>query len=522
LTAEYDIAVVGSGFAGSLIAMIARKLGHSVVLLEKGRHPRFAIGESSTPLSNLLLETISERYDLPLLKPLSKWGAWQRTYPNIACGVKRGFSFFHHELGSPFRAFDADRQLHVAASPNDLIADTHWYRAEFDQLLVQQARSVGVDYFENVDIRGAGSVDGVWHLETTQAAHERTFHVRFLIDATGPRGFLHKFLGLSETPLPDFPLTSALYNHFSGVGELATSRSLHAMETPYPVDASAVHHVFDGGWIWVLRFNNGITSAGVAATHQAAERLCLERKENAWNELLDSLPLVKNQFANAQVERPFTFARQLSFRSSAIAGSNWALLPSAAGFVDPILSTGFPLTLLGISRLGAILDQHWGSPQMETSLQEYAQQTDDELRATARLIGALYRNMDDFPTFRSLSLLYFAAASYSEVARRLNKPELASSFLLQDHPVFGPESRRLLTLAQGPMNATEKSLLTDDVYTLIRDFDVAGLGKRPANHSYPVEAADLFAAAPKLGSSAGEIEALLQRTGFYSAAHQQS
>jgi FADH2 O2-dependent halogenase len=522
LTAEYDIAVVGSGFAGSLMTMIARRLGHSVVLLEKDKHPRFAIGESSTPLSNLLLETISERYDLPLLKPLCKWGPWQRTYPDIACGLKRGFSFFHHELDSPLPTLDADRQLHVAASPNNVIADTHWYRAEFDQLLMQQAQSVGVDYFDEVDIRGAGSVDGVWHLETTQAAQERTFHVRFLIDATGPRGFLHKVLGLSEAQLPDFPLTSGLYSHFSGVGELAASHSLRAMEPPYPVDASAVHHVFDGGWIWVLRFNNGITSAGVAATHKAAERLSLERKENAWKELLDSLPLVKNQFANSQVERPFTFVRQLAFRSSTIAGSNWALLPSAAGFVDPLLSTGFPLTLLGISRLGAILDQNWGSPKMETSLQKYAQQTDDELLATARLIGALYRNMDDFPTFHCLSLLYFAAASYSEVARRLNRPELASSFLLQDHPVFGPESRRLLTLARVPMSAREKSRLTDDVYKLISDFDVAGLGKRPANHSYPVDAADLFAAAAKLGSNPREIETLLQRTGFYSAAHQQS
>jgi FADH2 O2-dependent halogenase len=520
LTAAYDIAVVGSGFAGSVMAMIARKLGHSVVLLEKGKHPRFAIGESSTPLSNLLLETISERYELPLLKPLSKWGAWQRTYPDIACGLKRGFSFFHHEVGFPFRTLDADRQLHVAASPNDLVADTHWYRSEFDQLLVQQAQSVGVDYFDEVDIHGAGSVDGCWRLETKQAAEGRTFHVRFLIDATGPRGFLHKVLGLSETPLPDFPLTSALYSHFSGVGELATPHSLHSMEPPYPVDAAAVHHVFDGGWIWVLQFNNGITSAGVAATHKAAERLSLERKGDAWKELLDSLPLVKNQFANAQVERPFTFARQLSFRSSAIAGSNWALLPSAAGFVDPLLSTGFPLTLLGMSRLGEILDQHWGSPRMETSLQEYARQTDDELLATARLISALYSNMDDFATFRCLSLLYFAAASYSEVARRLDKPELASSFLLQDHPVFGPESRRLLTLARGPMSVTEKSRLTEDVYELIRDFDVAGLGKRPANHSYPVDAADLFAAAAKLGSNTQEIEALLQRTGFYSAARQ--
>jgi FADH2 O2-dependent halogenase len=69
------------GFGGSLLAMIARRLGHSVVLLEKTQHPRFAIGESSTPLANLLLEELATRYNLPRLLPLSKWGSWQQHYP---------------------------------------------------------------------------------------------------------------------------------------------------------------------------------------------------------------------------------------------------------------------------------------------------------------------------------------------------------------------------------------------------------------------------------------------------------
>lgn len=519
MTTKYDIAVVGSGFSGSLIAMVARRLGHTVVLLEKGRHPRFAIGESSTPLSNLLLESIADRYDLPLLKPLSKWGSWQRAYPEIACGLKRGFSFFHHELYAAPHSFDTDRHLLVAASPNDVVADTHWYRADFDELLVQQAQSVGVDYFDEVDIRTARNDSGVWRLDTVHATREQIFEAEFLIDATGPRGFLHKLLGMGELSLPDFPATSALYSHFSDVDEWAASPSYGVEGSPYPVDAAAVHHVFDGGWIWVLRFNNGLTSAGVAATHEVAEQLLFEQKEYAWKRLLDALPLVGDQFRRARAERPLTLARQLSFRSSSIAGSNWALLPSAAGFVDPLLSSGFPLALLGIRRLGTILEQDWNSARMPLSLQEYARQTDDELLATARLVGALYRNMGDFPLFRCLSLLYFAAASYSEVARRLNKPGLASTFLLHDHPVFGTESRRILKVAQGPMDHSEKARLTDDVYGLIRDFDVAGLGKRPANHCYPVVAEDLFASAHKLGADAKEIEALLQRTGFYAAAH---
>ena len=55
MSADFDLAIVGSGFAGTRLAMIARRLGLSVLMIERGRHPRFAIGESSTPLANLWL-----------------------------------------------------------------------------------------------------------------------------------------------------------------------------------------------------------------------------------------------------------------------------------------------------------------------------------------------------------------------------------------------------------------------------------------------------------------------------------
>src|ERR1044072_1209821 len=106
---DFDIAVVGSGFGGSLMAAIARRLGRSVILLERGRHPRFVIGESSTPLANLLLEELAQRYDLPRLSPLAKWGSWQKAYPRIVAGLKRGFTFYHHDFGRPF-ACDPDRR----------------------------------------------------------------------------------------------------------------------------------------------------------------------------------------------------------------------------------------------------------------------------------------------------------------------------------------------------------------------------------------------------------------------------
>ena len=78
---DADVAVIGSGFAGSLTALALRRLGRRVVLVERGQHPRFAIGESSTPLANLLLEELADRYGLPGVRVFSKWGTWQRARP---------------------------------------------------------------------------------------------------------------------------------------------------------------------------------------------------------------------------------------------------------------------------------------------------------------------------------------------------------------------------------------------------------------------------------------------------------
>ncbi len=517
LTDTYDIAIVGSGFAGSLLAMIVRQLGHSVVLIEKGRHPRVVIGESSTPLSNLLLEELATRYDLPALLPLSKWGSWQRLYPNIAVGLKRGFTFRHHGLGAASHA-DPERadQLLVAASPRDAIADTHWYRADFDHLLVQEAQRQGVAYFDRVVLRAFEECKDEVLLRGSREGRDITFRAKFVLDATGPRGFLHHALQLDEKELPDYPRTQALYSHFSGVKRHENTTFARTGDTapPYPIDDAAVHHIFDDGWIWVLQFNNGITSAGVTATDSCASRLRFSEGEPAWARLLDQIPALREQFASAKAERPFTHVPRLSFRSAQIAGHRWAVLPSAAGFVDPLLSTGFPLTLLGVERLAEMIEQDWDTPRFAERLQYYGRQTDAELLATAELIGALYVNMSNFPVFVALTLLYFAAASYSEAARRLDRRNLAASFLLCDDPIFGAASRVLTARARRPLTYTESEILVRDILAAIEPFNIAGLGRPERRNWYPVEVEDLYDGAAKLGATPEEIRKMLLRCGF--------
>ena len=75
---DVDVAVIGAGFGGSLTALLLQRVGLKPALIERGSHPRFALGESSTPLADFVLTQLAERYDLPRIKPLANYGAWQR------------------------------------------------------------------------------------------------------------------------------------------------------------------------------------------------------------------------------------------------------------------------------------------------------------------------------------------------------------------------------------------------------------------------------------------------------------
>jgi tetracycline 7-halogenase / FADH2 O2-dependent halogenase len=515
-----DVAIIGSGFAGSLTALALRKLGRSVALLERGAHPRFAIGESSTPLANLLLEEICDRYGLSEVRPLSKWGTWQRHCPGVAAGLKRGFSFFRHDLDAPFRdGAEHEHQLLVAASPHDAIGDTHWYRPDFDHFLVRQAVAAGVDYRDQVDITRVRADDDGVVVEGQRRGEVFGLQPRFLIDASGPRGCLHRAFGLGERPLQWLPPTQGLFTHFTGVRRWGRTVTIAPEgNPPFPVDEAALHHVFPGGWIWVLRFNNGITSAGAALTDGLAVSIEINR-EGAWERLLDRLPSVAAQFCTARPTRPFIHSPKVAFRSAAIAGRNWALLPSAAGVIDPLLSTGFPLTLLGVQRLLRVLESdHWGGAAFDADLADYAERTERELDATEQLVAALYASMNDFEQFKRLTLLYFAAASFSETARRLGMPDKAQGFLMTDDPVFGPETRACAAIALASPGTNDRIALFDRIDRAIAPLDLAGLGDRTRRGWYPVLASDLVAGASKLDATAKQIETLLERCGFNAVA----
>lgn len=506
----FDLAILGSGFGGSLLAMIARRLGLSVLLLERGTHPRFAIGESTSPLANLLLEELSQQYGLPRLFPFTTYGTWKRAYPDVTVGLKRGFSYYFHAPGKPFEPDpERTRQLLVAASPYDEVADTHWYRAEFDWFLVREAQTLGVEYVDRVAIDALCREGEITRLSGRRAERDVTYRARFVVDATGPRGALSRLLGLPEGEFETLPATQGLFSHFTGVRLFAPIVGNGGETPPYPPDDAALHHLFDGGWTWVLRFENGITSAGFAIQEWLARDLRLEEKEAAWERFLERFPSIREQFADASPVLPFVHAPRLSYRCRRLTGRGWALLPSAAAFIDPFFSTGFPLTLLGIHRLGRALQEAWGAPAFDARLAEYAAATEHEAETAALLVGGCYATFRDFPAFAALSMLYFVAASYSEMARRLGRGDLASAFLLQNRPAFREAFQRHCAAAREGAPSTFAAIAAD-----AEPFNIAGLSDPAKRSWYDVDLTDVVRGAAKLEQTPEAVQAFCERMGW--------
>ena len=508
MNSEPDIAVIGSGFAGSLFAMICRRLGFSVVLLEKGSHPRFAIGESTSPLSNLILEELSDRYHIPEIRPLSTYGTWKKTHAHLRCGSKRGFSFFAHTPGKRF-ADDASHQnqLLVAASPNADLGDMHWHRSDVDQFYMTLACQYGVTYFDNADVTSIESrQNGRERLTFARDGDDTVIDARFIIDASGTRGCLSKLLRIPEEKFKNYPNTRTVFSHFSGVQPCASLSDYKSVTSaPYPVDDAAVHHVFPGGWMWVLKISDTITSAGFSLLPGTFPEIEVGMGPESWAALLAKFPSIAEQFAHANNIMPFMQSSHLPYRTNNAVGDRWALLPSAAAFVDPLFSTGIPLTLLGIERLAKTLEAGLDAASLPAQLKDYEYNILADADQVAFFIRACFASFENFAQFRSLSMFYFASASYTEMCRRLNAPVTQRGFLARENTAFNEVMERCCrTVIDDPCANIEQQVIAG-----VETLNVAGLAHQAKNHWYDVDLQDVVAGSHKLGLSEATVRRVI-------------
>ncbi|WP_417731477.1 NAD(P)/FAD-dependent oxidoreductase [Rosistilla oblonga] len=450
---EVDLLILGSGFGGSLLSLLLARQGLRVAVIDRAVHPRFAIGESSTPLADATLKELAQRYDLPELMPLTAYGPWRRRHPDLMCGLKRGFSYFGHSRGTEFSPAD---QLLVAASSDDEHSDTHWLRSDVDAWLFERAADRGAMQFEGASYR-LSREDSQWLVAGEASGVKFSLRAPMIVDATGAAGEVLRYLKIASQTHQLKTNSWAVYGHFenvASVGEMLDRRQIDRRRHPFACDDAAVHHVLDDGWMWQLRFCDDRVSAGFAIGQPADAP-----KPNAdeiWRQRLDRFPFLRQQFAAAKIVAPASGLQTTSRMqrlTSLAAGPGWAALPNTAGFIDPLHSTGLAHTMFGVRRLAEILLQAEGSDQLANDLENYSSTLIDELRLVDQLVEGCYAGLPSFRLWSAWCMLYFAAVTSMEQSPGGG----VAAFLHADDPRFRTvvgeargELQRALDAGRGP------------------------------------------------------------------------
>ena len=520
-----EVAIVGSGFAGSLLARVLAVLGYDVVLLERGTHPRFAIGESSTPLANLSLERLGIRYGLDDCYQLAAHGRWLAHFPDLGRGLKRGFTFYRHHPDQPLanRGFDSERLL-VAASPQDSLSDTHWLRADVDQHFVKQAIPAGVDYRDRANLTSADVTSDSVQLEGSRNCVTFKLRANFVIDASGPGGFLARQLSIPSGLEQTETRAAIVFSHFDGV-HLMRDTAPGMPEGPYPDDWAAVHHLIDEGWMYSLRFDDGVTSAGFLLTPRGVASLNLPDVPDAasiWCALLQRYPTLHRAFGDAKPLIPLAFQPVIQHRLTRAAGERWALMPHAYAFVDPLFSTGIAWSLRAVERLALAFEAAASDHRVPDKdvLTRYATALAEEADQIDLVVAGAYEGMAHFDLFAAHAMLYFGTVSFAEISQRLAPDESAAwkGFLGVGDSVLGPLPReslrrlRQITQRRGEAGTSaDRRAFAEWVTQAIAQRNIAGLAQPERRNLYPVDFDALIERHALLGMSRDQILEALPR-----------
>lgn len=482
---HYDIIVAGAGFAGALTALILKNCGFTVCLIEKGKHPRFAIGESSTPIADMILRSLSSKYNLPWLYDFSRYGSWQKAHPEIVCGIKRGFSYYKHYPGKEFSTDDNHiNELLVAASVSDKLSDTNWLRSDIDAFLVSKVKEAGLDYFDGTEITLAIRKNNKWEIAANCNGNDQTIHASFFIDATGSGVLADKLFSVKSSAENFLTDSFAVFSHFDNLPrwtDILHQKNIATSDYPYNADNSALHHVLDEGWIWALRFNNNRTSWGFAlnGNNPSLQKMPIQE---VWNAMREKYPdidfILKDAKLSAQPGRIIRSGR-LQRKLQTCFGDGWLAMPHTVGFVDPLFSTGIAYSLAGIERIIKMLTENGNFEQpLYDQLKEYENIVFEELKLIDLLVAGCYKTMGHFQLFSAWSMLYFTFTIMYEQKRLKNLP--VKYFLEADktevQEMAHSTYKDLFKLTQQKtISQIDIDAFTDSVREKIKPYNIAGL-----------------------------------------------
>lgn len=301
----FDIIVIGGGPGGSASAALLAQKGYSVLLLERERFPRFQIGESLLPYNNELFKRLGVWDQLKGGSYIPKFGA---TFVTGDGDVGYSFSF--------------KRNL-----PEKLAQSFQVKRSEFDHLLLKNAARNGVEVREEVRVVDVDLSQPTVRVKAVEGGETKEFEARFVVDASGYGSVIGSRYGqkADEKSLEKV----AFFAHFTGVKPLGEGDE----------SGNTVIVILKNAWFWLIPVSDEITSVGLVVDREHF-KTCGLQPEHLLQQTVASAPYVASLMEQARQTTPVFARKDFSYRMKNIVGENYALVGDAAGFIDPIFSTG--------------------------------------------------------------------------------------------------------------------------------------------------------------------------------------
>jgi flavin-dependent dehydrogenase len=348
----YDAAIIGGGPAGSTAAALLAMKGRRVVLLEREKFPRFHIGESLLPYSMGAFERLG-------IQPWLKGHGYPKFGGEIAtaCGsravkfyFKDGFRLAHHS------AYQVER-------------------ATFDQALLSRAAELGAEIREQTTVKCVTFDPDGATLELETGAPVRA---RYVIDSAGRHSVVGRQHG-EKIEYPDLKKFSC-FAHFAGV------------QRDEGMDAGLTRLVrAEHCWFWLIPLDDARTSIGVVMDSAAfKEWKC--SPEAALTRAIEEAPLMRDRMEAATRTTQVYALGDYSYRHARLTGPRWMLAGDAAGFIDPIFSTGVFLAVHSGEHCADAIDAVLTSPARQPKLfRTYARDMHRVMDMYLRFVTAWYR-----------------------------------------------------------------------------------------------------------------------------------
>jgi tetracycline 7-halogenase / FADH2 O2-dependent halogenase len=340
---QYDVMILGSGLGGAMLAAILAKGGLSVLLLEAEIHPRFTIGEATTPDTNFRLKLLGVKYDVPEISYLSSFHEL-RDHVGPSSGAKRAFSFLYHHEGRDQNPLES-HQYPTLAPP--MGPDCHFFRQDTDAYMMATAARYGAKVRQLTRITEFEIEDEIVKLVSNKG---EVFTGSYLVDGTGMKSVLAGRFNLRDDPNSYLTNSRAIFTHMVDVEHYDTvGRPHEEYGLKYPLSQSTLHHIFDGGWMWVIPFNNHadavnpLCSVGLLLDREKHPETGMDPEEEFFS-YVRRFPAVSKQFAKAKAVRNWNATARIQYGCTQLTGHRYCLLSHAAGFIDPLFSSGLVLT----------------------------------------------------------------------------------------------------------------------------------------------------------------------------------